>query len=465
METDLQSQEDFLLPNLLLGVAPQASYVKQRRNATVHSAIASCSPGGVTTAKWTLSSATEWMDASSVVVSFIVQNNDAAKVLKPGTVGAHCLFERCTLRAGGQVIEDMDHYGRMCEAFERCVPAEKRVVYGALGFGQTMAMTAAAATQAAANMTIAEAGAERLVTPQIFSGGLGHVPKDIPANVGGAGSKRVFMRLPLSGLMQSKKWIPLWAIAGGIEVLLTLAPAADAMVSGAPIAGAGGPFTNSMDYQLRDLRIEADFVQIDPALDEQYRQNLEEGGSLKLHLKTWDLSQQFLGQANAGNADITVQKSLSRLATIFANFAPELEDADKQAGALYCNTFLMYPQAEETLESHVTIGARRFPDYPNKGTTEHYWRLLNALGVALSLPHSINVDYESYKTNSFLVGADVEKAPMVMSSGENTTGGQELALHIKNFTDGAGSVPRRAFIALHHEIIVDIQIGGLSVKK
>ena len=177
------------------------------------------------------------------------------------------------------------------------------------------------------------------------------------------------------------------------------------------------------------------------------------------------MNQQYLSAGNGGSADITLSKAYSRLANVFALFAKDFSDAETQAGKLQVNTFSMFAQAEEELESFLTLGSRKFPDFPNKGLTEHYWRLQTALGVALSLPHSINIDYASYKDNCFLLGVELEKAPMVASSGENTTGGQELALHVKNFIGAtAADIPRKVLMVLHHEVIVDIMSGGILLK-
>lgn len=430
METDLIANEDFLLPNILLKTLPTANYVKSRRNSTVHSAIGTASPNGVSTIKYSLSSSTEWLDAESIVVSFDVNNLDATKALQPATVGAHCLFERVQVRCGGQLIEDVDFFGPVTESFERCVPCEKRINFGGLGFGQVLAST------------------------QPFSGGT-HVAKPI-----GAGkTKRVFMRLGLLGLTSSKKWIPLWAIAGGIEIYLTLAPAADCMITGA------SGTTNSANYNLSNIKLACDMLTIDPALDEEYAKTLRQGAGLKLHFKTWNIGQQFLPAANGGNIDLAIQKAYTRLANVFCLFSKEFTDDEKQGGQLQVNTFNMFAEAEESLETFLTVGSQKYPDFPNKGLSEHYWRLLTSLGVALSLPHSINVDYESFKSNSFIWSAELEKAPMVAASGVNTTGGQELAIHVKNFAGAnATDIPRRALVVLHHEIIVDIMAGGVLLN-
>ena len=111
METAIAAREDFLIDNLLLQAKPAASYVLKRRNATIHSAINSASPAGVSTMKFNIASSTEWLDPHSIVVSFVVNNLDAAKALKPATVGVHGIVDRLQVRFGGQLVEDIDHYG------------------------------------------------------------------------------------------------------------------------------------------------------------------------------------------------------------------------------------------------------------------------------------------------------------------------------------------------------------------
>ena len=205
-------------------------------------------------------------------------------------------------------------------------------------------------------------------------------------------------------------------------------------------------------------------ITIDSALQEQYSRNLLEGGSLTLHTKLWDITQVYLPPANAGNFDVSLSKSLSRAATIFFNFAEELTQAQQDAGVKYVNTFRAYEACRETMESHVTIGSKKFPETPTKCLTGHFWRLVSSLGIAKSLAHSINIDRVAYSSNSYLQGTDLESCPMVASSGINTTGGQEIALHVKGFHNAAGAdvegVLRRCWAMIHYEAIVELRATG-----
>lgn len=452
MEALLAANEDILIPPLSLTLNKGASYILARRQATIFSAVSRASPQGVQTLKFNIASTTEWADPASVIISFDVVN-ESGNPLYPATVGAHCLFERYQCRISSQSIEDQEHYGRTVECLSRLIPAEKRLNEGALGFGTDMSQSVAG-TAAAANPsdTPEAAGVARLVNGAVVSGnpflGGSHVAKPIL----GFSRKRVYMKLPLSGVFTAhQKYLPCWSMgAGGVEVLLSLAPAADSFIPGTDKSSA---------YHLEDIRLEVDMVTIDSGVQEQYNDALRNGGSLQIHTKMWNTTQVYLPADNSGSFDVSLAKSLTKLATCFFNFSEELDDTAKQNGRMYANTFLMYPAAYETIESFVQVGSRRFPEFSNKGVTSHFWKLTNALGIARSLPHSVNTDVDSYASDSFAMGFDLEACPLVAASGINTTGGQEISLRVKNFRDGA-NIPRRCWAMLHYEAIIHLQSTG-----
>ena len=445
MEALLSASEDILIPPLSLGLDKGASYITNRRQATYFSSVPSASYTGVQTVKFNVASMTEFADPESLILSFDVVN-DGAQPLTAATVGAHCLFERYQCRISATEVENIDHYARTVESFTRLIPSEKRMNDGALGFGTQVTMTAAAP----ALDGNAAAAAAYPVSPNLFQA-QDHKAKPIGAN----GRKRVFMKLPLSGVWTAnQKYIPLWALgAGGCEILLSLARPENATVH--TLNGAA----QSQQYHLEDIRCEVDLVSIDSELMERYSRNLQEGGSLMIHTKLWNVTQVFV-QPNAGDFEVTLSKALSRLATMFMNFAPELTQDEQQAGRMYANEFIMYPEAYETLESFVTVGSKRYPEFAVKGVTAHFWKLLSSLGVAKSLAHTVNTDVESYCRNSFVTGTDFEKCPLVASSGINTQGGSEVRASFEGFTDGAGSSPRRAWVCLHSEAIVELRATG-----
>ena len=166
--------------------------------------------------------------------------------------------------------------------------------------------------------------------------------------------------------------------------------------------------------------------------------------------------------------------SHSLVATIFANFSEELSAEQQEVGTMYVNNFKS-PGDAQAMSSHVTVGSKRFPEFENESLVAHFWRLTNALGVAKSLPHTLSTDMDSYGSASFCLGTDLEACPLVAASGINTTGGQEIALHCRNFIGttpaASGSAEaiaaaaqlntlRRCWIMLHYEAIVEIRATG-----
>ncbi len=292
MEALLSANEDVLIGPLSLGLNEGASYITGRRSATVFSSVNQASPQGVQSVKWNLASSTEWADPASVILSFDVVNDDAAQDLYPATVGAHCLFERYQCRIASSQIEDIEHYGRTVEAFTRLIPAEKRLNDGALGFGTVITTTAAAATDGA-NPPGPPTTTAHACTARAVSGGAfvtsAHSAKPIGHTAGVDNRRRVFMKLPLSGVFTSnQKYLPLWALgAGGVEITLSLAPAAQAVIP------TGVAPAKSSTYHLEDMRLEVDMISMDSSLQEKYSRNMLEGGSLLLHTKLWNCTQVY----------------------------------------------------------------------------------------------------------------------------------------------------------------------------
>lgn len=450
METLLNANEDILIEPLSLTLAPTAKYIVDRRNAQFFSSVNSASYRGVQTVKFNLTGDV-WADPESLLISFTVVNDGTAP-LQASTVGAHCLFDKYECRMSATQIEHIEYFGRTTECFTRLISEQKRLNEGMLGFGKTNSAIASKGVTTDANPA-----AEYPVTGLPGEAG-NHHAKSIAAG----GRKRVHMRLPLSGIFSaSQKYLPLFALgAGGCEILLSMAAPSEAVLSH-DSAGAA----LSQDYHIEDLTLGIDLVTLASEVQNKYIEKLNEGAALMIHTKLWDIQQIYINPSATGNFDATMTKALSTLATGFVNFAPELDAAALQAGQRYANTFLMYPDAMETLQSSFSVGAKRFPEYATKGITAHFWRLVQALGVGKSLAHTVNAgDLDSYSTNSFVLGCDFEKCPLVSSTGMNVSGGQEIRLSVQGFKGaGAADVPRRAWVCLHSENVVEITSTGVTL--
>ena len=84
---------EHLVGPLRFGLDPQGSYVTQRRQATTFSNVNSASPAGVKTVTINVGSSSEWLDPTTVLLSFLITNTDGTNALFPATPEASVLFE------------------------------------------------------------------------------------------------------------------------------------------------------------------------------------------------------------------------------------------------------------------------------------------------------------------------------------------------------------------------------------
>ena len=68
---------------------------------------------------------------------FDLVNNDTSRQLRP-VGGCHSFFRRCRLLCGGQVVEDLDHFGRVSEMMHTLQSKASRANQFAEGFGNEL---------------------------------------------------------------------------------------------------------------------------------------------------------------------------------------------------------------------------------------------------------------------------------------------------------------------------------------
>ena len=164
----------------------------------------------------------------------------------------------------------------------------------------------------------------------------------------------------------------------------------------------------------------------------------------------------YLAADSGGSFDLAISKNYTRLATLFAVFNQN-PPADNSGKAKIVNTSYFPTAKAEDVSYHLAMGSRRVPDNDVRGTSESWWRLGGALGLAGSLSHTTSVDEDAYKSDCFAIGIDVEKLPMIMASGENLSTGQTIFLKVKGMGSSSADIPRRATICAHFEKVISIQ--------
>ena len=430
MEAILSSpgpESDVLVGPLKFGLDPQGSYCQSSREATTFSNVNSASPTGVKAITINVGSSSEWLDPSTILLSFLITNNDTARELFPATVGAHCLFDRLSIRLGSTLVEQISEFGKCTEILTKLsMSPQKRLDQGHIGFGT-------AATAAAGGYWIDGNHAARKIAS------------------GTTGTKRVYMKFDLSGLFSQHRWLPLFALGGqGLQIQLDLAPAAQAM-----ILGVANATTWSSSYTLSDIRLLSTMKSLSGELQESYNAALLNGSSLKMPIKTWEVLVNYLAADSGGSFDIAISKNYTRLATLFA-FLNTNPPSENSGVAKLVNTNYFPTASAETMTWALHMGSKRVPDNDVRGISETWWRNQEALGLRQSLAHSTSVDEDAYKSSAFAIGLSTEKLDGVMASGENLSTGQTIFLKCKGFGT-TSDICRRATVLMHFESVISIQ--------
>lgn len=417
-------ETDVLVGPLQYGLDPQGSYVTARRESTTFSNVNSASPAGVKTITINVGSSSEWLDPQSAILSFLVTNT-GADALWPATPGAECLFDRLQIRLGSTLVEDIQEFGKLSHIMHQLsMSPQKRLDQGHIGFGTTAAT----------------ANGSYFLSGQHDARTIAH-----------AQSKRVYMKFDLSGLFSQAKWIPLFALGGqGLQIQLSLAPAAQAVI----LSHASTSYSH--EYNLTDIRLLASMCSLNGELQESFNAALLNGTSLKLPIRSWECLVNYLSADSAGSFDIAISKNYTRLSSLFAVFNKNPPSDDGTKVKLVNTSYFPGGAAIENMSYALHLGSRRIPDNDVRGTSESWFRLQNAVGLYNSLAHATSVDQDSYTSDTFALGIDCERLPMVSASGENLSTGQTIFLKIKGMGSTSADVPRRATVCAHFESVISI---------
>ena len=130
-------QTDVLVGPLKYGLDPQGSYIQQRRQATTFSNVNSAEAGGgVRTITINVGSSSEWIDPSTILLSFLITNRSTTLDLFPATPNPAVLFNRLQLRMGSTLIEDIEQYGKLSNIMTKLsMSPGKMMDMNQLGFG------------------------------------------------------------------------------------------------------------------------------------------------------------------------------------------------------------------------------------------------------------------------------------------------------------------------------------------
>ena len=426
MESIIQQGEDVLVAPLDFSIGQNsAQYIVGKEEATYFSSQNLVSPQGVKIAKFQVGQPTGFLDLSSLYFRFTLKNTGSAD-LTPLTAEAHCLIKRLIVRASGTLLESIELFSTSEEYARRLLPLEKRLNL--------------------ANMFLGASG-----------GTNGH---DLQPNSLGAGESRLCLFRPMTSavLNLSKYWPALLLGSTGLTFELECADVGDAMADAAST------------YELSDLRILCNVVQLDSTLTDQYTSLLLSGKSVFMDLELHENTVHHL-PGNSAKFAISSARQYSRLNTLIA-ILQRLPDAGVTATQTV-NNFYLPASASQSIQSNLVVNGERQPAFNCEGIAEFWIKYLRGTGAYANIGTSTSTSLLSFQgtttgtpapARGFSIVYDLEKMPShAQHTGKPIDSGGILTLHIEGAGANQNEYVERVILQHHFSGMLEIRDSGCTL--
>ena len=440
LETITSSVQDVLIDSLQFTPKPGASYITARRDTRFFAAGSdSYQPDtGVKVIRINLTGAPqEWLDPASLRISFDLTNRSSTAVVQPIT-GPWAFFSRVSIRVLGTLVEDLQQYGLTYQVFSNGLTEEARQREMDMSFGG------------------------------IIDSNQREQPEHIPQSE----TRTVTMNL-LSGLFSGQNK-HLWLSAmGPVTIELELADASvpcklgehSPAVAATATTGAVAAVQRTNEWKISNVFAMGSIVDLSPDLINAYTGHLESGKSLPYSFGTYATVQHAIQRP----ADFSVNQSraFSRLNTIFAVFSQprDLETSEVSYFSGKCGDAIdehTMRQASDNLETYISLGGTRYPQYPTQKLAHHRLYYVSALGKLNSDVHTPGTKMQAWRHDKMVLGWDMEKAHSgsgAAFSGTSTRNGDLLTLFCKNGPADANKLT----LINHFEVIARISAAGCDL--
>ena len=342
-------------------------------------------------------------------------NNDDASNAMNFLSGPWAFFRRCRIVCQGQVVEDIDDWGRVSEMFHTLSSSDVR-----------------------SNASIEGMKAWYDGTQETLAA---------------SKSRTVSMKL-LSGLLSQSKYLPIRYAPLDIELEL--------------VAAVGDCVTGSTAWSLSDVQVKCDVCALDNALENSYAEHLLSGKALPINYGTFISQSQVV---TASTFSVNISRAVSRLKSLFFTLDGTAHSSTT-ANLKEFNNFWSpmsvgngaYDSAKE-MELHVQIGSKLYPEYPMRSVSEQFSQLKKSLGIHNSPFHSVDITPDQYRNYKFIAAIDTEKVLDAGFTGLNTRAGDLMTIKCKPVdASGMGDTkPTKLFVTLHSDQILEVRESGITV--
>jgi hypothetical protein len=375
-----------------------------------------------------------WCDLSTCYLSCKVTNlhATAGNLLRPICPDGSALWTRARVALSGTTVETVESYSRVSNLYSKLMSPQKRADMANLAFG--------------------------------YTGNFADGSEVADTIAGAGGSKTILMSFHALGLWTQPKWIPLFALAGGLTLSIEMDAADQSFQTIA---------NSSTNYQLSECRLLCDTISVDNSLMESYSRHLLSGkplviGPFKSHSVT------TIAVAGA-QGDLSIARSFTRAASVISTWHGPVDatraQTKKNANDLY---FPRQSADSDSLHFRLQIGSSVWPINPVTSLAESWMRMLKGTGQLLSSAHPTSISRDMYYNQnaaknaenaqpSHINFADIEVVPHVESSGQNTTVGSTCVVSWKGLGTDANTYPSKCTIIIAHDVLIELTDGACAV--
>ena len=467
MESIIQGSLDELIPGLSWGSPPTASYLKDRVSSTWYPRGAQTySPaggGGTNLLSFTISDpGMGFLDISTIRLAGQLNNTsttDPPVAINFPHASLMSFMRRVRVMVSGTLIEDIDIAGRLAEMLMKLRPANRNWSDSITGLG--------------ASEQIAAASGTGVVAANVSSGFLDGYRSDTLAQ----GQSRKFLSVILSGFLQTHSWLNVGRHPLTIE--LELADPTQCTVSG-----------GSRTYNFSNMRLLGDIVHVDSTILEKYNQLLETGDGIPIHFSSYSHTMHNvtgLTADTASNFDLMIQRSFSRLKTVFVTFSSATYRASTTDFTEY-NSFvswhgggdpatvrygapIAYDFAKDNVRVQLAVGPLLFPAYPADSHAELFYGLQKALAMDSSVD-GLSFPPSEYRRSTHIEAFDLEKANGSPGSGlmaytgiSTRDTGDAIRLTYQGINADARHLPDRCYVVMHYDAVVLLMREGVQIQN
>ena len=516
MDNIISESEPVELPELNFGIPQSAEFVTDRRQVNYFPSGSSIySPKDNKNIRFYISGdMNQYLDLSSVRLFATIQNrnNDRAKFLRPlGEL--HSFFYRYTATVAGTIAQDIVEYNRHCELMKSLkskdvnemddVESSANPSWDADYHKYANGLDNFFQINDAGNGTNYYPNGDHNEWGRIGVRPTRHSMSGIP---GANGKVRVAHKM-CCGLMESNYFLPLRVaplelqfqlVSDGNEPIIV--PQGDATANPTTETDKQGYYFQSGntakgdDWIITQVFIRADTITLDNSVDNKITSALLQGTSLKMVIPQYHtITQTF--NTGGGEINMNIVKSASKLSNAFITLyrAPKTglrygyfrpDNYLHKRWNYFYNTMINseindggnpntnpeevgqgFSDSTRALSWQLQVANKKFPEKECESLSEAWYFLRRTIALFNPEQNSINISYNQYRNNKFVIGVDFQKMNTVNFSGINTKLGSLVTFKLKG-TEGAIASAEQIteiFVTLVSESVLEIRSDGSLV--